>query len=132
MDQCIKVAAKLSKINDDDIPQIIKHRFVRDKFDKEGVRELADMFVNPERIMIFISSKNYEKEGNMMYEQWMLTKYKVELIEGDLLNAILQPKPEIKGKAIDIPPVNPLIQHNFSVVPMEEEFIDSPKPISIW
>lgn len=68
MDQCIKVAAKLAKINDDDIPSIIRHRFIRDKFDKEGVRELANMFLDPSRVMVFLSSKNMEKESNMQYE----------------------------------------------------------------
>lgn len=68
MDQCVKVAAKLAKIDEEDIPQIIKHSFVRAKFDKEGVRELADMFCAPEKVMIFLSSKNLEKEANMQYE----------------------------------------------------------------
>lgn len=78
MDQCVKVAGKLAKIQHDDIPEIIRHSFVKDKFDKEGVRELADMFCEPQRVMIFVASKSFEKEANMQYEQYMLTKFKVE------------------------------------------------------
>lgn len=78
MDQCVKVAGKLAKIKHEDIPEIIRHTFVKDKFDKEGVRELADLFCQPERVMIFVGSKSFEKESNMQYEQYMLTKFKVE------------------------------------------------------
>lgn len=91
LDQCTKIAAKLGKINDEDVPNIFKHSYVREKFDKEGVRELADMFSQPDRLLIFVSSKNFEKEGSMQYEQWMLTKFKVETIEGDLLKMIESP-----------------------------------------
>lgn len=132
MDQCIKVAGKLAKIAEEDIPLIFKHSFIKEKFDKEGVRELADMFVQPERIIIFLGSKSFEKEGNMLYEQWMLTKYKVEPIEGDLLNVILKPNPEIKNKPIDIPPENTLINHKFDIVPTDEEYTNVPCHISIW
>lgn len=62
----------------------------------------------------------------------MLTKFKVEQIEGDLLNAIVSPRPEIKNKPIDIPPENPLIHHNFEMVPVQEEFTGAPKYISPW
>lgn len=68
IDQCVKLASKLGKINEGDIPLIVKHSCMREKFDKEGVRELTDMFIQPEKLMIFISSKNFEKEGSMMYE----------------------------------------------------------------
>lgn len=82
--------------------------------------------------MIFLSSKSFEKETNMQYEQFMLTKYKVELIEGELLDKILNPRPEIKNKAIDLPPENSLIHHNFEIAPTEEEFIDHPKYVSTF
>lgn len=46
VDQCTKLAGKLGKLNDEDIPLIIKHSCTREKFDKEGVRELNDMFLD--------------------------------------------------------------------------------------
>lgn len=46
VDQCTKLAGKLGKLNDEDIPFIIKHSCTREKFDKEGVRELNDMFLD--------------------------------------------------------------------------------------
>ena len=60
----------------------------------------------------------------------MLTKYKVEMIEGDLLNAIVNPNPDLKNKVIDIPPENKLLPKKFEIVQTEEEYTGTPKFIS--
>jgi hypothetical protein len=60
----------------------------------------------------------------------MLTKFKTETIEGDLLNAIVNPKVDLKGKSVDIPPENKLIPKKFDIVPTEEEYTGVPKFIS--
>jgi len=46
----------------------------------------------------------------------MLTKFKVEPIEGDLLNAIVKPNIDLKGRVIDIPPENKLLPKKFDIV----------------
>jgi len=66
----------------------------------------------------------------MMYETFMLTKYKVEQIEGDLLNMILKPNPDFKGKKVDMPLENRMLDHKFEIVPVEDEFSTIPKFIS--
>lgn len=91
---------------------------------------MTDMFLQPQKMLIFISSKNFEKEGSMMYEMWMLTKFKIEFIDGDLLKAIQSPSVDLKGKSIDIPPENKLIPKKFEMVPFDEEYTGVPKFIS--
>ena len=66
----------------------------------------------------------------MMYETFMLTKYKVEQIEGELLDAILKPNPDFKGKKVDMPLENRMLDHKFEIVPVEEEYSTIPKFIS--
>lgn len=66
----------------------------------------------------------------MQYEQWMLTKYKIQSIDEDLLKMIQQPQPDLKGKVIDIPPKNSMLPTKFEMVPTEEEYTNVPKFIS--
>ena len=110
----------MNKINERDIPFILKHSFVREEFDPEIIKEIGNMFVSSSRVNIFIESKSFDKQCQI-FEQWMLTKFNIEDISGDLLKAIENQKPELKNKPLDFPVANNLLPKKFDIVPEDKE-----------
>jgi len=87
MKSCNKIANKMGKINESDIPFIIKHGYVKEQFDKELITDIGKMFMQPSRVNIFMASKAFERDC-IINEIWMLTKFTLEDIQADLLKAM--------------------------------------------
>lgn len=60
--KCIKLAGKLWKMPEEDIPQIIKHSYYRMKFDPKLITRISDALTRTDRINIYLHSKYFEYE----------------------------------------------------------------------
>lgn len=57
----VKYLASIMKkfTSEEDIPHLLRHRYIADKFDKPRVHQMTELIANPENSMMFLTSKKF-------------------------------------------------------------------------
>ena len=100
---------------------ILRSNYIIDEFDHDLTREIADILCKPDRLLIMMRSKSFEKECTIT-EKWFKTKYVVNELSPELREKILSPNVEIKDKKLDLPPRNNLIAKSFAMLPKNKDY----------
>jgi len=125
MSKCIKLAGKVGKIPECDIPRIIKHSYFRDQFDKDLIQKICDMFCDIKRVNIYIQSKVFENECDLE-EEHMMTKFKQEKIPDNVIAKISNPS----VKNVKIPEANALVPGDVTILAPNPEYTSKPVNVS--
>ena len=62
----------------DDIPHLIRHRYIADVFDKERNQQMAVELGKPENTLVFITSNSFDVESLPKKEKWYKIDYSSE------------------------------------------------------
>lgn len=58
-----------------DIPHLLRHRFVADEFVKKRIQEIATAFVKPSNTLMFLTSKSFDEATLLQKEKWYNIDY---------------------------------------------------------
>ena len=68
-----------------DAPHLIRNKYGPIEFDKERTKQYSDLLANPKNCLIFLSSKEFEKEKFETIQYWYKVPYATETISEQLL-----------------------------------------------
>ena len=128
---CSTLAARLQIMEDSNMDQLLRSRYVADEFDHAKVRRVADELCKPDQVNIFLRSKDFADDVTET-DEWFQTKYSVEPFSEQLLKAITEPHPELNTKKLDLPPPNNLIPKKYDVLDANEEYSAAPQLLKQW
>ena len=69
LETCIKLAGKARKIPDADMPNLVRHSFIRDAFDPKLMKSVSEMLCDLDRVNIFL----HTPKSCLKTEAWMNT-----------------------------------------------------------
>jgi insulysin len=118
-------------IEESNMENILRSNYIIDEFDHDLTRHIADILCSPERLMVMMRSKSFEKECTIT-EKWFNTKYIVNDLPDDLRKRILSPNVPIKNKILDMPPKNNLIAKNFDILERNVDYSKRSQLIKNW
>lgn len=110
------LASRMKKFTDNaDIPNLLKHRFVSEYFDKNRIKEMIDLIADPSNCLIFLQSKTFDDSDLNKSEDWYKIKFSIEDFDSELLDLIDDPVKN-NGKKLDLPVKNTLLPENFAIL----------------
>lgn len=120
MATCIKLSSRANKVEDIDLASIHRCSYVRELFDPKLIRNMAEMFCDPERVTIWLHTNEectqQEKYMNIMYES-------MDDVENDFWEGVQTPR---LGSGFGVPDVNGLVAHSYEMRPLDVEAIKAP------
>lgn len=102
--------------------------YIVEDLDKQRIQEMSDLLADPKNLNIFLRSKSFEGQTDKE-EYWYKTKYARESFSDELKDKMINPKPIIKSKKLDLPPANNLIPKDFGILEENKEL--SARPVLI-
>jgi secreted Zn-dependent insulinase-like peptidase len=124
----VQSVAKKLHFYDKDIQNILKERYVVDKFDKELIQKYSSLLCEADSVAIFLSSQSFKSEEETYSKaQWYGTKYKVTPFSESLKDLIHNPRCPIASKKLDLPPKNNMIPKNFDILEEDKESSEKAK-----
>jgi len=72
----------------EDIPHLLRHRYIADDFDRERVQEMAKVIADPKNVLVFVTSKKFEDEQLPIHESWYNINHSVAPLSEALLTKI--------------------------------------------
>ena len=134
MESCIKLSKKIQNMNENgDVQKIIRHSYIKENLDVTLLSTLCEMFCKPERLNVYLHSKEFKDEC-IMQENFMRTRFQVLTMPKDLYSAITEPTKVIQmnNKIIAIPKKNKLLTTDFSLKVLDPKYTAQPQQISTW
>jgi len=114
---------RLAHTDESEVDNLVKGNFMS-TYNANALKDIAEMLCDSNRVMIFLMSPDLEDECKKQ-EHYMMTKYIVKDISGDLLKAIEKP-----GKAsVDLHIANGLIAKDTSIAELDGNFCVAPQEI---
>lgn len=105
-------------MKDEQIPKIMKTKYVADEYDPEQIKQYSELLTKTDNIMVFLKSKSFEENKDIQLEQeyWYKTKHNVEQFSPELLQKMQSPNVDVSEKKLDLPLENTLIPENLEVL----------------
>jgi secreted Zn-dependent insulinase-like peptidase len=125
MNNCVSLAGRMQIFDTETMPQILRSRQVREEFDPELNKDIAERLADYKNCVVLLKSKSFEESSDKVAE-WYETKYSIESFSDELIKKMTEPACEIKTKKLDLPPVNNLIPKNFDILPKDENLSKEP------
>lgn len=99
-----------------DMQKAIRHSYMKDNLDVTLLTNLSEMLCKPERLNIYVHSKQLKNEC-ILQEDFMMTKFFVSDMPKELYSAITEPANvlQMNNLKIAIPRKNQLLPTDFSI-----------------
>lgn len=92
IDYCVKMTKYMQHFSTlEDIPQIIRHRYIADVFDKERVQQMAAEIANPANTLVFFASKSFDDSELPLKEKWYKIDYSSQKFSDEMISSLKQP-----------------------------------------
>jgi secreted Zn-dependent insulinase-like peptidase len=124
--------------SEEDIPHLLRHRYVADHFDRERIKEMGAHLADPNRSIMFLTSKSLDDSNLPLKEKWYNILYSTGKYSTELMSALTSPQVAENGKKLGLPPPNTLLPTNFDVLADEVQYnqvpvlIDAHEAAEIW
>lgn len=129
MKLCSQYANLAANIDEENMTQLIRGAHVS-QWNASLIKQIGAMLCDASRVMIFLRSRDLEDECTKQ-EHFMLTKYIVKDIAGDLLRAVEKPDKKIP---VGLPPKNSLITKNTDLRELDGNYCNGPVNVegNVW
>mmetsp|Transcript_24151 Transcript_24151/g.37096 ORF Transcript_24151/g.37096 Transcript_24151/m.37096 type:complete len:246 (-) Transcript_24151:1074-1811(-) len=125
MQYCVELSSKMQIMDESNIDQILRSKYIIDEFDESKIAALGDTLCDPANANILLRSKSFE--GKLQQEEyWYKTKFDNAPIESGLFERMSLPNLGSEGSLLGLPPKNILVPKNFDILPKNPK--DSAKP----
>jgi secreted Zn-dependent insulinase-like peptidase len=99
----------------EDIPHMLRQRYISDEFDKARVQELSEIMADHKNTLIFLSTKKFEDKDLNKHEEWYNIDYASDPYSSELLKKIIEPCKD-NGKKLGLPVPNTLLPTKFDIL----------------
>ena len=119
-DTVVALSSILQKYDSSNVEHILKDSFVQSSFYKDEIKDILDILTSKDSLNILFASKTFDFETTA---PWFHTPYEVS--ENSLsINKHL--------RGMDLPPKNPLIPKDLTILDPIEEYSDKPTLLKSW
>jgi insulysin len=118
--------------NDEDMKQLIRHKYIHDKWDPDRIQEIANVLADPSKCLALVASKSFDESTLPIKHYFYKFGYSLEKFDDALLESMRNPVVVDNGKALDFPPPNNLIPTNFDILPKDESLSAKPILLQQW
>lgn len=115
----------------EDVPHILRHRYLQDEFDAKRIQEMAELIADPANSLIFLQSKKFEDSELNKSEDWYKMQFSMEPYSADLLAQINKDVND-NGKKLALPVENTLLPTKFEILPEQKELSSKVNLIQKW
>lgn len=93
MSTVVSMSRRIQVVPEDDMPQILRSRYVADEFDPEITKQFGELLTRTDNLIIFLKSKSFEENQDieLKVEKWYKTKHCVEAFSPSLLKKMTEP-----------------------------------------
>lgn len=116
----------------DDIPHLLRHRYIADIFDKERNQQMAVELGKPENTLVFVTSKSFDVESLPKKEKWYKIDYSSDKYSQELFASLQNPNVKENGLRLDLPPQNNLLPKNFDILPEDTQLSSRMQLLKTW
>ena len=117
--------------SEQDVPHLLRHRYIADDFDKKRVQEMATLIADPANTQIYLTSKTLDDAMLPLHEKWYKIQYKTEKYDPTLMGSLKNPQVNT-SLPLDQPPPNTLFPTEFDILAQESKLSEKPQLLQVW